>query len=117
MSEENLKERRKAPRYKAEGRVKLRLEDDRVLEGNLMDLSRIGAFVKLDETDESMSYKMASLELQTRVEQDDMLIIGSCTLVRIVAKGVGIHIFDIDPPYRNNFVRFMGYSQKPENAI
>lgn len=117
MAEENLKERRKAPRFKAEGEVTLKLESGVTCEGHLKDLSRIGAFVALDTVNDTWAYQSAELELATRVEDESMVIIGQCALVRITPKGVGIHIFDIDIGSRKNFVRFMGYVQQPENAI
>ncbi|MDX1692832.1 MAG: PilZ domain-containing protein [Ketobacteraceae bacterium] len=117
MAEENLKERRKAPRFKADGEVSLVLESGVALEGTLKDLSRIGAFVALGHVNDTWAYQSAKLTLKTDVEGEFMVIKGQCALVRITPKGVGIHIFDIDVDSRKNFVRFMGHVQQPENAI
>lgn len=117
MAEENLKERRKAPRFKADGEVTLTLESGVTCEGKLKDLSRIGAFVALDHVNDTWAYQSASMTLKTAVEGESLTIEGRCALVRITPKGVGIHIFDIDMNSRKNFVLFMGYVQQPENAI
>ena len=118
--EENANERRKAPRYKAEGEVCLSLEghDDVKLVGQLADISRIGVFVLLDYVDEDWSYKMFNLHIKTKVYDEELEIRGRSVIVRTVPqKGVGVHINEIFEEYRRSFVKFIGYVQQPENAV
>lgn len=118
--EENAKERRKAPRYKAEGEVHLSLEggDGFKVVGQLADISRIGVFVLLDYVDEDWSYKMFNLEIKTKVYDEELEIRGKSVIVRIVPqKGVGMYINEIYEEYRRSFVKFMGYVQQPDNAV
>lgn len=117
MSEENLKERRKAPRFKASGDVMLTLESGVVCNGELKDLSRIGAFVALDKVNDDWAYQVSDVVIETVVHGESLRICGNCTVVRATPKGVGIHIFDIATDSRNDFVRFMGFVQQPDNAI
>lgn len=119
MTEENLKERRKAPRYKADGEVVLTLEDgngDLIL-GKLADISRIGIFVLIDKTQEDWAYKMCNLYIKTTVDGEELQIKGKSVMVRIAERGVGMYINEIYEDYRRSFVKFMGYVQKPENAV
>ena len=120
MPEENAKERRKAPRYKAEGTVSLSLQDGDGLQisGQLADISRIGVFVVLDHVDEDWAYQMFNLEVITKVYDEELEIKGKAVIVRTVAqKGVGMYINEIYEEYRRSFVKFMGYVQQPENAV
>ncbi|MCG8672043.1 MAG: PilZ domain-containing protein [Pseudomonadales bacterium] len=118
MSEENFKEKRKAPRFKADGKVGLVFEDgDTAIKGQLVDISRIGVFVMVNQPLESWAYKMCRMEITTRVNDEELLFKGRSVIVRIAAKGVGMYINEIDEEFRLNFVKFMGYVQVPENAV
>lgn len=120
MQEENVKERRKAPRYKAEGEVCLSLQGGSGLKmaGRLSDISRIGIFVLLDSVNKEWEYEMFNLDIETMVYDELLTIKGKAVIVRAVAqKGVGMYINEIDEEYRRNFVKFMGYVQQPDNAV
>ena len=115
--EERLKERRKAPRFRAHGDVTLTLECGTNCKGSLKDVSRIGAFVALDKVNDEWAYQTARLDMISQVDGEELEIEGRCAVVRVTPKGVGIHIFDIDVPSRKSFVKFTGFVQQPENAI
>lgn len=117
MGQEDFSEKRRAPRFKAEGAVKLVFADGATYAGLLKDVSRIGAFVALQDAVEAWAYQSCSIEITATVAEETVFISGECVVVRTTAKGVGIYINAIAQASRANFVRFMSQVQRPENAI
>ncbi|MCG8313401.1 MAG: PilZ domain-containing protein [Pseudomonadales bacterium] len=117
MGQEDFSEKRRAPRFKAEGAVKLVLEDGTTLAGLLKDVSRIGAFVAVQHAAEEWVYQSCAIEITASAAEETVFISGECVVVRATAKGIGIYINAIDEMSRIGFVRFMSQIQRPENAI
>lgn len=117
MSEESLKEKRRATRYKANANMKIILNDDQAFDGALKDVSRIGAFVFLQGAQEDWVLQNCRFEMTAQVASETLFITGECVIVRATEKGVGIFINNIDSSARMHFVKFISEVQKPENEI
>ena len=92
-------------------------EGGTAINGQLVDISRIGVFVMVNQPLESWAYKMCRMEIHAKVHDEELIFKGRSVIVRIAAKGVGMYINEIDEEHRLNFVKFMGYVQVPENAV
>lgn len=103
------KDRRRAPRFEAEGDVTLTfLGSEDVCKGQLKDISKNGIFVLTDKPPkEAWQNTGCRFHLVSTIDDNRFDIKGQAHVTRRVQAGMGLFLTTINPASRRSFVQLM----------
>lgn len=105
----NDKDRRRAPRFEADGKVKLTMMETGItVSGRLKDISMNGIFVLLSKKpDKKWGSSGCRFILKPEINNKTYTIHGEAHITRVTDMGLGLFISTIEPASRQLFVRVM----------